>query len=182
MNVTILTREALALTGQDGRTPEPRDRLAARLLDAGGERVVWQEPEPYLDALLHRGDFLDCPVRRRRGRRNRCHANSARIWAGDSVKYRLVTGFALGGGCWRQHSWVLAGSVIHETTAVNEKYFGVVLTDEEALEVWWCEAMLRDSQRLVDVPLEVWDRYPGAGRALLGVLLNAARRSLSGDS
>jgi len=49
-----------------------------------------------------------------------------------------VTGWALSNdGIWRQHTWLLKGKAIVETTSPREKYYGFVLTDEEANQFWW---------------------------------------------
>jgi len=48
---------------------------------------------------------------------------------------RIVTRYALSDdGMWRQHSWVLVGERLVETTEEREQYFGVVLSDGEAEE------------------------------------------------
>jgi len=63
-----------------------------------------------------------------------CHGNASKLWT-KSEQLQLVTGYALSNdGLWRQHTWVWNPSTdeLIEITVRNEKYFGVVLSDEEA--------------------------------------------------
>jgi hypothetical protein len=113
------------------------NKLEARLLAIGGDRVVRQEPAPYLAEILDRGELFDLRVRRRRGKANRCHANAADIWARGTERYRLAHGFGLSeDGLWRMHSWALDDKGIIETTEARERYFGFVLDPYEALYFW----------------------------------------------
>jgi hypothetical protein len=160
MNVIHLTKESLELLAAEGCIANSREQLAARLLTLGGEKVVWQEPEPHADLLLSRGRCFDYPVKKRPGQRSRCHRNSVKLWAKAPGKYHLVTGFALKEGLWRPHSWVLTGSLILETTVVNERYHGVQLTDDESLDFWWRELIAPDYPDATAMPDEVLARYP----------------------
>ena len=69
---------------------------------------------------------------------SRCHSNCAHIWNCKPKEYKIVTGWALSDdGIWRQHTWLLRSKAIVETTSPREKYYGFVLTDEEANQFWW---------------------------------------------
>jgi hypothetical protein len=50
---------------------------------------------------------------------------------------KITTGWALSDdGLWRQHSWILRGKTVIETTETRVRYFGVTLTDAEAEQFW----------------------------------------------
>jgi hypothetical protein len=113
--------------------------LQAKLLSLGGDRID-PRPHPFQDALLERGEIF--PVERRkivRGYPSRCHQNAALYYtkwyvseqAGDCA---IVTGYALGDGFWRMHAWIWDGRRIIDTNDFHEVYFGVLLSEEEAVE------------------------------------------------
>ena len=103
--------------------------LEKLLLDIGGERVVLL-PEPNLNSILNDGRLFDFPIKKVKGEHNRCHMNSSKFFfSGEKV----VTGYALSGGIWRQHSWGFKDDVILETTVKAEKYYGVILQGKELL-------------------------------------------------
>jgi hypothetical protein len=118
-------------------SPELWQQLTARLTSIGGRRVVKLGDEPHLPELLARGRLFTGPVRMHRGERSRCHANAAALWGKDVERYLLVTGYGLSDdGVWRQHSWVVEGETVHETTVARTRYFGLVLDDREACDFW----------------------------------------------
>jgi hypothetical protein len=130
-----ITRQSLArLTGE--RRVEERHRLADRLLAIAGKSVLWQGPDPHDSDLIERGRLFSQHRRLRLGWPNDCHGNASRTWQNHPAWNALVTGYALSQGAWRRHSWVVAGNVLRETTAISELYFGVELTEEEALLFW----------------------------------------------
>lgn len=105
------------------------------LLMFGGYYVA-PVPEPDLTDLLARGEvFTGYPFTEMyEGVACECHGNTARLWELNEVDY-IVTGWALSGGCWRQHSWGLDEyGIVTETTEKRDLYFGYVLTPEEARE------------------------------------------------
>jgi hypothetical protein len=63
-----------------------------------------------------------------------CHANISSLWKRrlrDIVA--IGTGYALSAdGLWRQHSWGVRRQGILETTALREKYFGILLQGSDA--------------------------------------------------
>ena len=133
MNIIRIDREFLAAPS----SVDPiRDELAARLLALGGEKVIWMEPQQMGTQLLESGKEISLPVEERRGKRNNCHGNAARIWGTNIRKYQLVNGFALHGCIWRPHSWVVSNDKLIETTVPAERYYGVALDLETATEVW----------------------------------------------
>jgi len=124
--------------------------LDRKLLSLGGARVARYPVEDLTAAgliaclrlaadLLARGKLFTLPVKQRKGRPNRCHSNAAGIWGTNIEKYELVTGYALKGDIWREHSWVVDKKWLYETTVVAEQYFGVVLDCEEAVKLWFRE-------------------------------------------
>jgi hypothetical protein len=96
--------------------------------------------EPDLDLLLQRGAILEGTAELIPGESRQCHANTARLWKQNQDTFAIVTGYALSEDRrqWRQHSWLIckqptAGQHrIIETTTERVKYFGVVLTNDEA--------------------------------------------------
>lgn len=63
------------------------------------------------------------------------------MWAQDVERYALCRGFARSGGRWVEHSWVVDGEDVIETTYRMQKYFGVALTPPEACEAWFLEVL-----------------------------------------
>ncbi len=114
---------------------QPRLRLLRRrLLAVGGEEVVLAR-EPHLEALLARPNvWKRAKARTIAGKTNDCHRNVARAWRKSPKRCRIVTGWVLDGDdvVWRQHSWILRGDELCETTGPRQIYYGVILDDAEA--------------------------------------------------
>jgi hypothetical protein len=125
-----------------GPKPPHAKALEDHLLGLGGKRVILQpEPEGFLPKLLHRGKvFPGRGVKRIAGGPSRCHGNSMILYLqfhNDQMLYEsceIATGYALSGGIWVQHSWLLADDQVIETTVRRTMYFGVVLNDIEAAQ------------------------------------------------
>jgi hypothetical protein len=131
MPPVLLTKESLADTTPSGPTPEQR-AVAGKLLAVDGKTVVWQEPDQHAHLLATRGRLWPGPVVRVEGEPCHCHTNAADLWGRDVEGTQLVTGYALSGGVWVQHSWVVADEAIFETTLRRKRYFGVALDKAEA--------------------------------------------------
>lgn len=115
------------------RFPELKP-LKKKLLAIGGDFVVLL-PDPDLKKILKRGRmFKPSKIQMLNMASSRCHSNVSEIWSGDGTKkMKIVTGWALSDdGLWRQHSWLLRGKTLLETTVPRDKYFGFVLTEKEA--------------------------------------------------
>ncbi len=139
----------------DAASERPLTELERRLLGLGGDAVNRQaHDDPHAAQLLERGQVFDLPVRMKRGEPHGCHGNSAGLWGEDVRRHRLVTGYGLSGGRWVQHSWVLGDRVIYETTIRFERYFGAVLTDDEAAHFWFANYLPQ--------------RYPGPFAVMMG--------------
>ncbi len=108
-------------------------KLEQKLLSMGGEMVVPRR-EPDQDKILSRGTLWnDDLVEVVSGIPCNCHGNVADFWRNNPKRYSIATGWALSDdGLWRQHSWIIDGSTLIETTIPREKYFGFVLTPIEA--------------------------------------------------
>ncbi|GAG76359.1 unnamed protein product [marine sediment metagenome] len=110
-------------------------KLEQRLLSMGGEMVVPRH-EPDQDKMLSRGKLWvkdSIKIVTIRGTHGNCHGNVAEIWRHNPERYHIATGWALSeDGLWRQHSWIIDGRTVIETTTYREKYFGFVLTPLEA--------------------------------------------------
>jgi hypothetical protein len=137
-----------------------RLRLNEKLLAIDGTHVACMGADPDAERIVAAGQLFDCPVRLKRGRAHRCHVNAARLWARDPHACRLMTGYALSGGCWRSHSWVAAGGRILETTTKAERYFGIALTDAEALDFFCDNVVDPEYPRAADVPPGYFDAFP----------------------
>jgi hypothetical protein len=72
----------------------------------------------------------------RRGEPHRCHGNAADLWARDTEKYQLVTGYALDAGVWASHSWVVDDENLYETAEPFDRYFGAALGPLLAWKFW----------------------------------------------
>src|SRR4051794_5980248 len=127
--------------GSDGiaqireRTPRLSE-LRQRLLELSGREVLFFGPEPDLDNLLARGrSFPTRRLRRRFIEDHRCHQSTALLWFESEGRIGIVTGYALAGDdIWAPHSWGVEDGTVVETTRVRRQcYFGVALTDSEAL-------------------------------------------------
>ena len=137
-----MTREAMAKA------------LIKHLLSLGGTHVVSLSQEnglkriaddPDLPIICQRGQLLypETEVQiLRHARPNQCHSLAARHYLArqqhGTREVRLVTGYALSAdGIWRSHSWTVqpAPIMIYEPTPEKRRrYFGVVLSTEEAEE------------------------------------------------
>lgn len=112
------------------------NELKHLLLSFGGWAVVLRS-EPDYDAIMSRGVLLDGgdavlkPLDE-----SQCHYNAAMQHLLNVSAHGLMTGYALSwDGMWRQHSWIYDkhADTIIETTTERVGYFGVLLTDLEAL-------------------------------------------------
>lgn len=107
-------------------------QLEQRLLSMGGKMVVPRR-EPDQDKVLSYGRLWSGPVKFVKGLPCNCHGNVAGLWRRNPKRYHIATGWALSeDGLWRQHSWIVDGRTVIETTNPREKYFGFVLTPLEA--------------------------------------------------
>ncbi len=117
------------------------DELLVKLKEHGGEMILPQpEPEEDVQRLLNKGRIFDrAKLKLALGQPNKCHHNVSHLWAAN-LQMQLVTGYSLSDKLWCQHSWLwdLSTDELIETTAEpREKYFGAVLTEEEAHRFAW---------------------------------------------
>jgi len=109
-------RPSTSLPGPDGA--EVRE-LCERLLTLGGSKVAVRFDEMHhCGTVLHHGQLASTnELVMRRGELNYCHDNSASLWEARPDEYRLTTGYALSGGCWRRHTWLLdsEGRIVETT-------------------------------------------------------------------
>lgn len=113
------------------RSPAAK-QLKEKLLSIGGGEVLLHQVAPSdIDRLLTRGELWSGRKdRMQRMQHNRCHENSVRLWEGK--KGDLVNGFALSrDGLWREHTWIVNGDMVIETTEPRAAYYGARLTEEE---------------------------------------------------
>jgi hypothetical protein len=114
--------------------------LVGRLLRFGGERVVTMEDDPLFVQRINSAGvrFEGKRSKKIEGTQSRCHVNAAIYYLqfhnhqAYHKSCQIVSGYALAGGIWVQHTWLLIDGKIGETTSNREMYFGVVLTVKEA--------------------------------------------------
>jgi len=105
------------------------------LLKFGGvEFVPPSKPDPDLAELLSSGHLITGPIATEELDEGYCHENVAELWLDRERGLTAIgTGYALSeDGLWRQHSWCMRNDQIVETTARRIKYFGRLLTGNEA--------------------------------------------------
>lgn len=113
-------------------------KLHRILLKIGGEFVVdpsWGavSPYPFVPALVKTGYLMSGPVKLKKMRAKRCHANVGRLWRQGKLE-GIGYGYALGGnfGTWVEHSWGLTSEGILEVTSLRHAYFGLPFQGEHA--------------------------------------------------
>jgi hypothetical protein len=112
-------------------------RLEKKLLALGGSKADIPADTDLAAALVLRGRPFAEPLRLRRGFMHECHRNAAEVWGQDPRRYKLCSGYGLAGDVWLEHSWVLDGGNLIETTFPMEAYFGVILSDAESCASWF---------------------------------------------
>jgi len=106
--------------------------LRNKLLEIDGLEIV-PRPEGDLTKLMGRGRVFDLNVKLKLMRRSGCHENAVKLWMKNKEKNKICTGWGLSDdGLWRQHTWIISGEYIIETTEKRIKYFGVVLDEAES--------------------------------------------------
>ena len=109
--------------------------LEAILMAIGGGTVPAVRDEPDLDDILNRGKLLRNPQTTFiKGESNACHSNAGVLFERDPEDTRVMTGYALSGGHWVQHSWAydIKDHFVIETTVTRDKYFGFLMTRRES--------------------------------------------------
>ncbi len=109
--------------------------LEAILLAIGGRTLGAIRDEPDLDDILKRGKLIKNPhATFIRGESNACHANAGFLFEQSPEDTRVMTGYALTGGQWVQHSWAydIEANFVIETTIPRDKYFGFLMTKQES--------------------------------------------------
>jgi hypothetical protein len=112
--------------------------LEKKLLSLGGSGVLLHPTEPYAVQLVERGKEFKQGIRLLPGELHFCHSNVAELWSRDIFKAQIVTGYAIGrtNNKWIEHSWILNGKSIIETTLPFDRYFGVSLGLAESIRFW----------------------------------------------
>jgi hypothetical protein len=124
-------------TRRPAATKRRQTGLERILLALGGGSVCpLVLDDHYAARLLERGGEFDLPVEVVPGVPDGRHENAAALWAEDVHGLALVVGYALDGGRWVQHTWVVGGGKLYETTARFDRYYGVPLDDGEAAWFW----------------------------------------------
>lgn len=122
--------------------------LQDKLLLLGGDWVAL-EPEPDLEALLNEGRVIKGKLIFNRMSPHNCHKNCCELWEKDPKNCRIASGWALSSdGIWRQHTWLLKGKAIIETTEPRTLYYGFVLGNKEAILFWVAETLNLDAYEM----------------------------------
>lgn len=124
------------------------EALQQKLLAIGGKRLIWRGREPHLKSLLAHGQLCKQRVKRHWMIPGQCHRNAAKLWGKDVSGTTIVTGYARWGDFWQQHSWVLKGDRLIETTFRVDDYFGMALDEFTALKFWFENLAGNDEWRL----------------------------------
>ena len=101
------------------------ETLEGKLLEIAGERLAMGHPCLFDNAkeVIEKGSHFNKEVTFVEMIQGQCHEN-VEILCKKDPKYKPATGWALSGGCWRQHSWAMDGDNIVETTSSRDEYFG----------------------------------------------------------
>jgi hypothetical protein len=110
--------------------------LQDKLLSLGGDWVAL-EPECDFEDLMQKGQLFKGKVILKPMAPCNCHSNCAQLWDKHPKTYKIATGWALSDdGIWRQHTWLLKGKTIIETTLSRVMYYGIVFGDKESNLFW----------------------------------------------
>ncbi len=109
--------------------------LEERLLSIGGQKLLALRDEPDLESILAWGELIDgSNAAFIEGEGNKCHSNAGFLFEQSPEDTRVMTGYALFGGRWEQHSWAydIKDNFVIETTVPRDKYFGFLMTKSES--------------------------------------------------
>lgn len=120
----------------DPKTRQLWTQLESKLTAIGGHRAVWVGEEPNLARLVQRGQTFEGRVIMKPGSIHDQYENTARAWGKDVERTQLVTDYVLNDGRWRPHDWVVRDGAIWEFGPRGEWYFGVPMTEAQALAFW----------------------------------------------
>jgi hypothetical protein len=111
--------------------------LQDKLLSFGGDWVALV-PECDLKTLMEKGQLFKDKIILKKMHPDKSHINSAQLWLTNPETYQIATGWALcNDGMWDQHTWLLKGKNIIETTKPMKMYFGIILDNLSAF-IFWC--------------------------------------------
>jgi len=120
---------------------DPKEGLKELLLSHGGDSVLIRNDED-IEKILKNGKLFTkvnkALSKKMRGKTNQCHYNASHCWDANRDKTQLATGFYLTDNIWREHSWVVYNNKVIETTDnVAAKYFGYIMSQEDAEDFLW---------------------------------------------
>jgi hypothetical protein len=113
------------------------EQLVSKLLSIGGDEVkLGLDSEEEQSRMLNDGRVYNEKVKFVSGISNQCHRNVSDKYNKFNKKgFKIVSGYALSGGIWFQHSWGFDKNCIIETTKIKfDAYYGYELTIEESDE------------------------------------------------
>jgi hypothetical protein len=129
------------------------DELAQNLYQFGGKTVIAvASTTMQVNVLLARGFLMRGPICRKKGNLVQTFLSS---FDGDEWITGIGWGYGLCQGTWQEHSWLLLqdGTIVDLSGKEFEKYFGVLLQDEEA-EAWcdgkwdsWADAQTKQAKQ-----------------------------------
>jgi hypothetical protein len=143
-------------------------QLRSRLLELGGNEVIFRGSEFDINDVFERGrTFPTAGLRRRFIDDWECHSNAGLIWLESEGRTGIATGYAIEeDGLWIPHSWGFEDGLVIETTSTRWfGYFGYELGRSEAWKFTlaqltkeqvcnaWTESMFSE--------LEAWMQTPG---------------------
>jgi hypothetical protein len=120
------------LTMRLKEAPSVFRKLNRKLLKEGGKILVVHpgSVERIADLVFRYGLPVKAPITNKRGAKNDCHRNTAKLWRAGKLD-AICVGYGLSeDGLWREHYWGVKDDHIVETTVSRVAYFGATFPGE----------------------------------------------------
>jgi hypothetical protein len=107
-------------------------KLNRKLLKEGGKILVVhpEQSGKVADMVFRVGQPIKATVTIKKGARNDCHRNTAKLWRAGKLD-AICLGYGLSeDGLWREHYWGMKDDHIIETTISRIAYFGATFLGE----------------------------------------------------
>jgi hypothetical protein len=127
-----MTEQMRILTKRLKDAPAIFRRLNRKLLKAGGKSLVVhpEQSDRVADMVFRVGRLIRATVTIKKGARNDCHRNTAKLWRAGKLD-AICLGYGLSeDGLWREHYWGMKDDHIIETTISRIAYFGATFLGE----------------------------------------------------
>jgi hypothetical protein len=127
-----MTEQMHILTTRLKEAPAIFRKLNRKVLKEGGKILVVHPAsvERIADLLFRYGLPVKAPITNKKGARNDCHRNTAKLWRAGKLD-AICLGYGLSeDGLWREHYWGMKDDHIVETTVSRVAYFGATFPEE----------------------------------------------------